>query len=357
MKIIKLTDTNNQNVTQSMMNVLLSGGLVIAPSDTVYGLLVDATNEQAVDKLRLFKNRPPGKPISVFLSDINMLEKQASININQKKMLETLLPGPFTIILESKHKVSKELESEKGTLGIRIPDYSFIQNIVAKYNVPVTATSANLSGKSPYYSIDSLIKDLPRSKLNLIDLIIDSGKLPRNKPSTIIDLTQSDIKVLRQGDIVLKNSKTYISKSPIQTLRLGEYLINKYLSPTEKKPLILIIEGNLGVGKTVLVKGIAGYLGINNIISPTYVIYYEYKINKYNLNNLYHYDLYQVEEQDEFKHLGIELYLKAKNILCFEWGEKTGSIINMLKNKGKIIHLSMKYIDESKREITVTNIN
>jgi tRNA threonylcarbamoyl adenosine modification protein YjeE len=104
----------------------------------------------------------------------------------------------------------------------------------------------------------------------------------------------------------------------------------------------------MGVGKTVFVKGIGEKLGINNIVSPTYVIYYEYK-------NFYHFDLYQIEDREEFGHLGIDKFLVPGNTLCFEWGEKAGEIIDLLSDKGNIVYIEMKYISESEREIIVKN--
>lgn len=351
MKII-----TNLNDFKSIISVLKRGGLVIAPSDTVYGLLVDATNESSVLKLIEFKNRPPGKPISVFISGFSQLEKHVSIDLNQHKLLQSLLPGPFTIILASKHQVSKQLESEKGTLGIRFPSYPFLQTLSKIYGKPITATSANISGRSSHYSIESLLNVLPKQKASLIDLIVDGGKLPRNKPSTIIDLTQNSLKILRQGDVIVKNLKTYVSRSSNQTLKLGEYLIEKFRDLAKNKPLIFIFEGELGVGKTILVKGMGNKLDIKNIISPTYVVYYEYPVNaKYRVKYFYHFDLYNIEEQEELQYLGIESYLKPQNILCFEWGEKTGSVYEVLKKSGYVIHISMKYLSETEREIVVRN--
>ena len=87
-------------------------------------------------------------------------------------------------------------------------------------------------------------------------------------------------------------------------------------------------------------------MGINNIISPTFVIYYEYE-------NFYHFDLYQIEDKSEFKHLGIEKLLISGNILCFEWGEKAGEIIDLLKEKGKIVYVKMEYVNKRERKIII----
>lgn len=335
-------------IIKEALDILKKNGLIIFPSDTVYGLLVNATNEEAVKKLIKFKNRPPGKPISVFVSDFFMLERYAYVNNEQKMILKQILPGPFTVVLQSKGKVSKLLESEKGTLGLRLPDYPLIQELVDKFGQPITATSANLSGKPPHYQIETLWRQLPQVKKDIVDCIVDIGKLPRNKPSTVIDLTAPTIKILRRGDIVFKNERTYFSSSPQQTKKIGRYLLRRFLKEKKDKTLVFIIEGEFGVGKTILVKGMGEALGINNIISPSFVIYYQY-------DNFYHLDLYQIEEKEEFRYLKIEELLKPENILCIEWGEKTGEIYDLLKKKARIVYINMRYINEKEREIEVKN--
>lgn len=339
---------------KNAINALKDGELVIAPSDTVYGLLVDATNEKAVEKLIRFKNRPPGKPISVFVSDFSMMKRLADVTPRQEQTLKELLPGPFTVILKSKHKVSSLLESEKGTLGVRIPRYQFINRLIQEFGKPVTATSANLSGRSPHYSVDSLFRELPQSKKQLVDLVINAGKLPRNKPSTVIDFTTPTLKIVRKGDIIQTSAQTFISSSERETKKIGQYLLEKYATEISKKPLVFIIEGELGVGKTVMVKGIAENLGVSNIISPTFVVYYEYETSDKEIKLLYHFDLYQVQEPEEFRYLHIEKLLKPATFLCFEWGEKTGEIIELLKVKAKIVYVKMEYVNEKERKITVS---
>lgn len=349
-----------QTVSETL-SVLRQGGLVIAPSDTVYGLLVDATNAQAVAKLIQFKNRPFGKPISVFVKDMQMLKEQVITRPEQEALARSLLPGPFTIVLPSQHRVNQSLESERGTLGVRIPDYELISNLTRAFGKPITATSANLSGRPPHYSLESLLNELPNHKKSLIDLAIDAGKLPRNKPSTVIDLSQSDMKIMRKGDLVVKSQETFISESPSQTQKVAQYVLKKIVDQQLKKPVVILLHGDLGAGKTVFVKGIGEMLGISNIISPTYVIYYEYDIKTQNVkrkvqnlvDKFYHFDLYNIEEKSEFEHLGITQLLKAGNLLCFEWGAKAGDFLEVLQSHAKVISIELKYVNEQHREIII----
>ncbi len=363
MKTVRINKEKYQDVISQIVKILREGGLVIFPTDTVYGLLCDAQNGEAVKKLIAFKNRPAGKPISVFCN-LKMLKDLVKVNEDQLKAIKQIIPGPYTIVLPSKHQVNKFLESETGTLGIRVPMYRYIEVLVKQFGKPITATSANLAGRSPHYSIESLFNQVSEKQKHLIDLIIDAGILPKNKPSTVVDLSQSDVKILRQGDKDFsKNSKTYLSKTFKETKNVANKIFQdvetRHALSLRKKPLIFIIEGEMGVGKTVFVKGIGEQLGIKNIISPTYVIYYEYDKTisniKDQISKLIHVDLYNLENKDEFKHLGLEKFLIPGNILCFEWGEKAGEIIELLKSKGEIVYVKMRYINEKEREIIINN--
>lgn len=353
MIILNNKTTDNKLLITKTCQILNSGGLVIVPSDTVYGLAVDATNKSAVQKLIQFKKRPPGKAISVFVGSLKQTEEIVVINKNQRSTLEQILPGPFTVVLPSKHVLVKNLESEKGTLGIRIPQFDFVNKLVQAFRKPITATSANISGQSYHYSIKSLLETLPEKKKELLDLVIDFGKLPRNKPSTVIDLSEGKLKILRQGDLNLKSTQRFISKTPEQTKKIAQFLLNKYIVYTNKRLLVFLIEGELGVGKTIFVKGIGKELGINNIISPSFVVCYEYNVKNEKVNNLYHLDFYMVEQAEELRYLGIEQMLKPRMVVCVEWGERIGEVFDLLRRKGKVIYIKMSYINEHTREIAV----
>jgi len=340
---------------QKALDVLQKGGLVVVPSDTVYGLSVDGTNKKAVEKLIAFKSRPTGKPISVFVHDIDRAQRIVDMSDIQRTMLDNMLPGSFTLILPSKHVVDKHLESEKETLGIRIINHPFISQLTHVYKNPITATSANLSGGSPHYSIDSLLDSLSIKKKEMIDLVIDYGQLAYNKPSTVIDISQDEISVLRKGDMGVGEKREYVTRSEDETKKIAVDLIERLRRNENKKPLVLVLQGELGVGKTQFVKGIGHFLGINDIISPTFVIYYEYDIPNEKKSKFYHVDLYNISQKDEFEHLGFDQMLALANVICIEWGEKSGEIISMLKKKAQIVFVHFSNISENEREIVVTS--
>lgn len=342
---------NQKKIISEVCDILKQGGLVVVPSDTVYGLSVDATNQQAVENLIAFKSRPTGKPISVFVRSIKECEKIVAIDREQRKTLESILPGCYTVVLSSRHRINSLLESEKGTLGIRVVKHPFIQALTEAYPNPITATSANLSGGSPHYSIESLLKSLSAKKRAMIDYIVDYGKLPYNKPSTVIDLSSDEIEVIRQGDSTIALGEEYTSKSEQETKQIAKQIIQKFESGVRKKPLVIILQGELGAGKTQFVKGVGGYLGVHDIISPTFVIHYEYKIPKKGFNFLYHVDLYNVTEKSEFAHLGFENMLKPGNVICIEWGEKSGELQELLVKKANVVYIQIQYIDDKTRSM------
>jgi len=360
-RTIQLNASNFSEVKKETLKVLSSGGLVVFPSDTVYGLLVDATSERAVEKLIAFKNRAPGKAISVFISDFKMMDRLVKVRTLSKAMIKKLLPGPFTIIFDSRHKTSQKLESEKGTLGVRIPDYAPVNTLVTEFGKPVTATSANLGGRHPHYSITSLLNQLPESKKQLIDLIVDSGKLPRNKPSSVIDLRQDTVEILRHGDIVFSEEDEFISTSAKQTRQIGEYVLNQALKNSQGKPIVIIMKGDLGTGKTEMTRGIAGVLGIEKVVSPTYVISYEYpvtnKVRGTSFELFVHADLYNIEDPEEFNHLGLTEYLTKKSIMVIEWGERMGKLYDEFKKRAHVVFITIQHKNEINRSIQVGELS
>lgn len=354
METIRLSNENLQQVIAKTKKILETDGLVIFPSDTVYGLAVNARSPQAVKKLFEFKSRQLGKAVSIAVKDFETLEKQVIVKENQKPLIKSLLPGPFTIVLPSLHTVDKGLEAEDGTLGVRIPDSTFIRELTSELEFPTTATSANISGKGPHYSVSALLNTLSDKKKGLIDLIIDAGELPQNLPSTVVNLSQGDLKVLRPGDINPKLLFEIKTKSEDETKKVAQELLNKHLPDLLNKALILILKGDLGTGKTVFVKGLGEVLGIKNVVSPTFVMYYEYDVKSTNVKKLHHFDLYRAETERDLELLEIPTLIKPKNILALEWGDKIGPFTKLIKEANAItFFISILDVDQTTRSIQV----
>ena len=352
---INLDTANLSIVIERVTTELAKGGVVVFPTDTVYGLLADATNPLAVKRLIRFKQRPAGKPISIFVSDMNMMKKEVYVSELIQQRLKAILPGPFTVVLPAKHTLPTVLEAETGTLGVRIPRYNPVIELVKAYGKPLTATSANVSYQPPHYSIDSLLSKTPNEKIDLINLFVDAGELKSNKPSTVIDLTSPNITVLREGDHMVPTDQTRISASADETKTIGWEAADEAIAKHHDKPVIFVLMGELGAGKTHFVKGVGDRLGIYNIISPTYVVYYEYPTQINQITMLLHVDLYNISDKEEFEHLGLDSYLKKDTMWCIEWGEKSGDIIENLKKKADVKFVSIKYTSQTEREIVISD--
>lgn len=374
MRIVKLTPVNQQEVIDEALAALKSGGLVIFPSDTVYGLLADAANPKAVTQLLNFKERRPGQAIAVFVTDKKMAEKYVTPNQNAKNVINNLFPGPFTVISQSRRQTDPRLEAENGTLGIRIPDYPLILKLVSAFGRPLTATSANLSGKPSVYSISALLKTTSKSKKNLISLVVDAGNLPKNKPSTVIDTTTGQLKTLRMGDLLPKTPNSLVSKSERQTEQLAQFLAAKFVKKRPGKPIIFLLEGELGTGKTVFAKGLAKALGVKeNVASPTFSICLEYAINlplkmngcdmeshyqnssfdnKKLFKKFVHCDFYRLEAKEEFQELGFPENLFCGNVYAFEWAERIpAELISAMKKRAEIVYLRLRHAKRNERVI------
>jgi L-threonylcarbamoyladenylate synthase len=197
---MEILSEKSKSVVKKATEVLREGGVIAYPTDTAYGLGVDATNDEAISRLYKIKNREGNKPTHVVVSDIDMANHYVVFNKEARMLAKVFLPGPLTIILKNKGRVSKRIVGENGTLGIRMPNSEFIQSLVKEFRLPITTTSANKTGDPAPYSVDE-IKNSFGEDFEKIDLVIDGGELKRVLPSTLVDLSRKEIKVLREGPI------------------------------------------------------------------------------------------------------------------------------------------------------------
>lgn len=190
MEVIKI---NNKKAVSIAAQALKNGSVIVCPTDTVYGFLADATNRKAVNLIFKIKKRDKSKPLPVFIDGLKMANKIAVIDSKETAIIKKYWPGKYTIVLPRRN--AKIYGVEKKTIALRIPKFKFLNNILKKINKPIVQTSVNISGKDPLNKIGDMIKEFKGLK-NL--LIFDGGNLPKNKPSTVIDLTKEEIKILRK---------------------------------------------------------------------------------------------------------------------------------------------------------------
>jgi L-threonylcarbamoyladenylate synthase len=201
MKISKISQKN----LKKAVNIIKAGGVVVFPTDTVYGLACDATNKKAIKKLFKIKQRDDKKPLPIFVKDFKMAKDLALISKSQEKFLKKYWPGKLTAVLKRKPGV-KIYGIDKKTIAIRIPSYESINILLKEIDLPLTGTSANISDKPASVKIRDVIKQFKEEK-NQPDLIIDAGNLKKSLPSTITDLTSRKIKIIREGEAKINGIK------------------------------------------------------------------------------------------------------------------------------------------------------
>jgi len=193
MKIAKINPKKpDWSLIDEAIEVLSSGGVVLYPTDTIYGLGANIFNEKAVEKVYNIKNRDYFKPISACVSSIEGVFLIAEIPSKYQNLISKHLPGPFTFIFNETPSMHINF-AKNHKIGIRIPENNIARKL--SQNFPVTSTSANLAGEKTLKTPKEIIKQLGGD----VEFVIDVGPLEHNLPSTVVDLTRKEPKILRQG--------------------------------------------------------------------------------------------------------------------------------------------------------------
>lgn len=176
--------------------VLRGGGLIVYPTDTLYGLGADPGNETAIAKLFAAKQRPAGQPVSVAVGDLTAAKDLAVISDRAETLCAPWLPGPVTLLFRPAANAPKAIVSAEHTVAIRVPHHP-VALMLAKRFGPITATSANVHGKPPPVYAEDAIAQLGEA----VDLYVDAGPCPVGKESTVVDLTGPEPRVIREGAV------------------------------------------------------------------------------------------------------------------------------------------------------------
>ncbi len=189
-------DNPNPRYLKMIIDCLLSGGVIIYPTDTIYGLGCDILQQKAIARIALIKQVDPAKAqLSFICNDLSDLSKYTkSIGTPLYRLLKNYLPGPYTFILPASKEVPKILQSKKSTIGLRIPDNNIARTIVQQLGHPIL--SASLPGEmvEEYTDPDLIYENFK----NLVDIVIDGG-IGGMIPSTIIDCTKESYELIREG--------------------------------------------------------------------------------------------------------------------------------------------------------------
>lgn len=176
------------DIIDKAVSVLMHDGLVVYPTETVYGLGADAFSDEAILRVYEAKKRPLAMPISIAVADFEMLCAVAHVKADMQGFIQAFLPGPVTVILPARNSVPEILTGGTGLIGVRIPSHERALQLIERFDAPITATSANLHGAKEPQTPDECT--VPR------ELFIDGGRLP-GIPSTVVNLVER--RIVRRG--------------------------------------------------------------------------------------------------------------------------------------------------------------
>jgi len=211
MKIVK---SNKQGIKKAI-SILKQGGVIVYPTETAYGLGADFLNAKAVNKIYQIKGRNYAKPLSVIVSSIRMAREYVKFDQESLQLAKKYWPGALTLVLpvasyalrvlnkkQSSLGFISKIEDQR-TVGLRISSNKLATAIVRKFGRPITSTSANISGKGECFSAQEVIRQFRYRKYQP-DLMIDAGRLPKKIMSTVVQVIDGQVKVLRKGKILPK---------------------------------------------------------------------------------------------------------------------------------------------------------
>ena len=200
-RIEKIDPNNPSELTLCKAASLIRGGCVIVcPTDTGYAFAANGLDIAAVTKIFILKGRDYSNPIHVAVHSIKAAGMFAHVNKTAELLAQRYLPGALTLVLPKTHTIPPSLVAGKDTVGIRIPDSKVILALAEMTGLPITATSANPSGKPTPYSVPEVVDQMGEA-IDGVKLILDQGTIPSHGLSTIVDLTTDPPQLIRQGVI------------------------------------------------------------------------------------------------------------------------------------------------------------
>jgi L-threonylcarbamoyladenylate synthase len=198
-------DAPDPETIECAVDILRADALVVAPTETRYGLLGRADKAEVVEKVYHVKNRPLSQPIAIFVGSLEMVTHYAELNPPAQFLARLFLPGPLTLVLKGLPEWDSPV-ARNGRVGIRISPAPVIGEIVERIGFPLTATSANISGAAELSSVDEISRALGAA----VDLYLDGGVLD-GAPSTVVDCSGDPPKILRKGAVDEKEIRAALS--------------------------------------------------------------------------------------------------------------------------------------------------
>ncbi len=232
MTVIRKVDQVNPDpsVIAEAAAIIVHGGTVVFPTETVYGLGADATNNSAVLGIYRAKGRPPDNPLIVHFSSIEMMHKHVHVTRDVQAVQGKIWPGPLTIIMKSRESISKSARASLPTVGARIPANPLALALIAKSRVPIAAPSANMSTKPSIVSSSEAIHELDGK----VDLILDAGETFFGIESTVIRKIEGGYEILRPGAIGVEELEPLIGKIVVSDAARGWKDVDTPITPGMK---------------------------------------------------------------------------------------------------------------------------
>lgn len=201
------TEENLQTGIKKAVNVILSGGVVAFPTESFYGLAVNATDEEAIQRLFAIKERKSDSPVLILIGSVQVLDRYVShISKVARELITQFWPGGLTLVFDAKPNISSLLTAGTGKIGIRLSSHPVATQLARSAGVPITGTSANISGQPASLSATEVFYSLGE----MADVILDGGKTKGGKGSTILDTTVTPPRILREGMVGRERLKEFI---------------------------------------------------------------------------------------------------------------------------------------------------
>lgn len=208
-KYLDLTNNKDYTNLKEPADIIKNGGLVVFPTETVYGIGANSLKANAVKKLYKIKQRPLNKPISVLVSNIEMIENVAKdISTIEYELMKEFFPGPLTIILKKKKNVPNIVTAGGETIGVRMPENEIALKLIEYVGYPIATPSANISGNPSGIEIKNIMKEFE----DKVDYYIDGGKSKLGVASTIVQVIDGVPHILREGSILKKQIEDICKK-------------------------------------------------------------------------------------------------------------------------------------------------
>ncbi|HUI29876.1 MAG TPA: L-threonylcarbamoyladenylate synthase [Candidatus Acidoferrales bacterium] len=195
---MKIVNANKKRSVTEAAQAILDGGVIVYPTETIYGLGANALEPKIVERVFTLKERNKSNSILVLIPDKSAVE-ELTLEVGEvaEKLMSKFWPGPLTLVFRAAPIVSKILTAGSGKIGIRLSSDEFCRELLNICKIPITSTSANLSGEPNPNSINMINKKV----LGAVDLIVDAGTLSSQTPSTVVDVTKGKIVLVREGAI------------------------------------------------------------------------------------------------------------------------------------------------------------